>query len=178
MVSLYILRHAKSDWKNVSGGDHARPLNHRGRRSAGEVGRFLKRLDEAPDRILVSTAARTRETLQLAQEAGGWEAPTHPLEALYESSPVRVVDCIRQYGQAASRLLVVGHQPTAAHLVALLIGGGMVQMVTAALVRIDFSYDGWAQLESHRGQLIWMVTPKMLASLPAEVEPAPTRSRA
>ncbi|MBZ0111218.1 MAG: histidine phosphatase family protein [Thermoanaerobaculia bacterium] len=165
MVSLYILRHAKSDWKSLSGGDHARPLSSRGRRAAGEIGRFLKRIDEVPDRVLVSTATRTQETLQLAQEAGEWEAPTHPLEALYESSPIRVVDCIREYGQTAPRLLLVSHQPTAADLAALLIGGGRVQMVTAALVRIDLPFEGWADLESHRGQLTWMVTPRMLESL-------------
>lgn len=165
MVSLYILRHAKSDWKIVSGGDHARPLNSRGRRSAAEIGRFLRLIDEVPDRVLVSTATRTRETLQLAQEVGEWDVPTLPLDALYEASPTRVMDVIRQHGQTASRLLVIGHQPTAADLTAMLIGGGTVQMVTAALVRIDLPYEGWTELESHRGQLVWMVTPRMLESL-------------
>ena len=44
--SLYVRRHGKSDWAAPYGGDHERPLNDRGRRSAALVGRFLARISK------------------------------------------------------------------------------------------------------------------------------------
>jgi hypothetical protein len=37
-------------------------------------------------------------------------------------------------------------------------------MVTAALLRIDFDLGSWAEVAENRGQLVWMVTPRLLGA--------------
>ena len=44
MKSLYLVRHAKSSWKNPDLDDFERPLNKRGRKNAPFMGQVLKKL--------------------------------------------------------------------------------------------------------------------------------------
>ena len=41
MKTLYILRHAKSGWEDLTLPDHDRPLDPRGERAALVVGRYM-----------------------------------------------------------------------------------------------------------------------------------------
>ena len=63
MKSLYLLRHAKSSWKELGLNDHDRPLNKRGRQAAKIMATFLRRSEITPDVVICSTATRAKETL-------------------------------------------------------------------------------------------------------------------
>src|SRR5262249_42176276 len=49
MKSLYLLRHAKSSWKDPGLDDHDRPLNKRGRQAAKLMATYLRRSEITPD---------------------------------------------------------------------------------------------------------------------------------
>jgi phosphohistidine phosphatase len=59
---LYLVRHAKSSWSDVSLHDRERPLNRRGRKSAPDMGRRLKEQGHRPDLIISSPARRAFST--------------------------------------------------------------------------------------------------------------------
>ena len=63
MKSLYLLRHAKSSWKDPNLNDHERPLSKRGRRAAKMMARYFRRSKIAPDFVICSTALRAQQTL-------------------------------------------------------------------------------------------------------------------
>ena len=65
MRRLLLLRHAKAERSQPGGRDHDRILSKRGRNDAAAVGAYLVRHRLVPDRALVSTSARTRETWTL-----------------------------------------------------------------------------------------------------------------
>ena len=65
MKVLYLLRHAKSSWKDPTLEDFDRPLNKRGRSAAKTMGRHLHRNGLRPDLVLCSAARRTQETWTL-----------------------------------------------------------------------------------------------------------------
>ena len=56
MLSLALLRHAKSSWDNSDLDDFDRPLNERGRGAARVMGEALKELHFVPQLILCSPA--------------------------------------------------------------------------------------------------------------------------
>ena len=62
MKRLYIVRHAKSSWKDASLDDFDRPLNKRGKKAAPEMGKRLKKLKVKPDLLLASPAVRAITT--------------------------------------------------------------------------------------------------------------------
>ena len=165
---LLILRHAKSDWKAGFESDHERPLAERGVRAARLMGHFLTELELQPDLILSSTAVRARTTAELACQAGGWTCPMVLCEEFYGSSPSTVTSVVQSQGEAHSRLLLVGHEPTWSQLVGELTGGGAPRMPTAAMARIDLSIDDWCDLTAGMGTLHWLVHPKLLQALSFE----------
>jgi phosphohistidine phosphatase len=161
---LYVLRHAKAESEPPpGGGDHERALRRRGRRSAREVGRFLARLGEIPGLVLSSTAVRARETAELARDAGRWTAPVEQSAALYDASPEALLRAIAAVEREPENLLVVGHQPGLAQMIAELTGTEP-SFPTAALARIDLELERWRELQPRSGRLAWLVTPETIAA--------------
>lgn len=165
---LILFRHGKSDWAAEFGADHDRPLAQRGVKAAKAMGKLLREADQVPDWVRSSTAVRARTTAELAQGAGGWTCGVELTAALYETTPEGAIGVIQTVpevrdGRAIDRLMLVGHEPTWSALTSLLIGGGQVQVPTAALVGIDLEIGTWAEIEPGRGYLRWLLLPRLLA---------------
>ncbi len=166
MKSLYLLRHAKSSWKDGGLSDHQRPLNKRGRDSAEALARYLARLGVSPDLVLCSTAARTRETLDLIAAAIG--TPRILLDpALYEAGQRQLLQQVRELPETAASVMLVAHNPGIHHLALTLADAVSVRLLpprdgkfpTAALAH--FSVVGaWAALEPGNAQAVAFVTPR------------------
>ena len=162
LKQLLILRHAKSDWKTSFESDHERPLAKRGVSAARLMGRFLAKLELQPDLILSSTAVRARTTAEIASHSGSWDCPMALCEEFYGSNPATVLSVVKAQEGMFSRILLVGHEPTWSELVGELTGGGEPRMPTAAMARIDFPIDDWAECRAGLGTLHWLVSPKLL----------------
>jgi len=158
MRSLYILRHGTAEWTSP-GGDHARPLQDRGRAQARTIGRYLSRHDEAPQVVFSSSAVRARETTELAKETGEWQAEIHVVEALYEAATSVVAKVVRTAEPRFVRVLVCGHQPTCGLLIGELTRSVAPDFPAGALARIDLELEDWSELAMATGKLEWIVDP-------------------
>jgi phosphohistidine phosphatase len=104
---LILTRHAKSDWANAAQGDHARPLNRRGRRSAAALGAWLREKGLIPDQILCSDAMRTRETFLRMDLPEG--IATRFLRPLYHARQEDILEVLREV--EGDCVLMLGHNP-------------------------------------------------------------------
>ncbi|WP_419925345.1 SixA phosphatase family protein [Candidatus Poriferisocius sp.] len=152
MPAVIFLRHAKSDWYAGISNDLERPLNKRGLQSAAAVGSFLAKAGHVPDLVLCSPATRTRQTLELAKEAGGWDCPTEAADELYYGSVNHMVALACQ--RRAPVTMLVGHEPTTSTAIGQLTGADL-RMPTAALARVSLNPD-------NTGQLDWLIPPRLL----------------
>jgi len=96
MKDLYLIRHAKSDWENISQTDFDRPLNKRGLKNAPFMAEILSKKLKSIDEIISSPAKRAISTAvffaeefnvdkkKIAQDERIYEAPVSSL--LEESS--------------------------------------------------------------------------------------------
>lgn len=162
MKTILLFRHAKSDWE-TGAPDPERPLNKRGRKAAARMGRFLAQAGEVAELVITSSALRARETVDRASQAGEWKPPVEVLDALYESSPEAVLAAIQSQDDGVSSLLLVGHEPTWSSLAAGLCGGGRLRLPTAAVARIDVGVERWGEVTPGSGELLWLVTPRLLS---------------
>lgn len=162
MKTIILFRHGKSDWNANYGQDHERPLNPRGIKAAGAMGKWLKKTDQVPDYHISSSAVRARTTLKLAKEAGGWGGKTHIVEQLYEASVADYIDVARETPEEASSLILAGHEPTCSGTTRILSGGAIVRFPTATMARIDVEIESWRELGKFPGQLIWLMPPRFL----------------
>jgi phosphohistidine phosphatase len=144
MKRIWLLRHAKSDWKDTALRDHERPLNKRGRHSAEEVAGTIRRESVAPDVVLVSTAVRATQTA----EALGLTLSPEP--ALYNADVPALLDQLRALPDDASSVMLVGHNPGMEDLAGKL--GDRRGMTTATLVGFDVDTDSWAEVGTAKSQ--------------------------
>jgi phosphohistidine phosphatase len=106
---LILLRHAKSDWPDVP--DRDRPLAKRGRRDAPRIGRWLHEHGYQPDVVVVSAAARTRQTWDLvAPELGGSPA-VHFEPRAYAASALTLLYLVQELPARYRTALLIAHNP-------------------------------------------------------------------
>lgn len=106
---LIVMRHAKSSWKEPGQRDEQRPLNKRGRRDAPRIGERLAAEGWAPERVLSSTAQRTRETWSLMSAAFAAAPEVSFHDELYLAGPVEVEAALRALPASVETALVLGH---------------------------------------------------------------------
>lgn len=146
MKTLWLLRHAKSSWKDAALPDHDRPLKKRGRKAAVVIAAVLVEQEPFPDAVLCSTAVRARETWQIVSEtiAPQRTVPSVEYQAdLYHASSETMRDIIAGLPKDHAAVLLVGHNPGLEEFV-WDITGTETEIPTAALVRINFAEDSWA----------------------------------
>ncbi len=164
MKTLYVMRHAKSDWTG-SLADFDRPLNRRGEKDVPRMARFLAAWG-APGRLVASPAQRARQTATgMAEDLSpvGDEGPRSLLfePRLYGADPATLGDVAAHVDGEVDSLLMVAHNPGMEDWVHLLCGA-RVRMPTAAIAAIALSISTWTDLPDATGQLQWLVTPKLL----------------
>jgi phosphohistidine phosphatase len=165
---LYLLRHAKSSWKDASLADHDRPLAGRGRRAAKAIRRHLRENAIDPELVLCSTAQRARETLEGIEAAFGRGAVKVERQ-LYGASAATLLARLNQVPKTVRSVIVIGHNPGMADLTLLLAKPGprveelAAKFPTGALATLAF--DGpWAALDRGTAELVDFVRPRDLAS--------------
>jgi phosphohistidine phosphatase len=131
-MRLMLLRHAKTEKAEPGMRDDERRLNERGQTDAPLIGAYMARHALIPDRVLVSTAERTRETWRRLAEA----LPARPRvsyeERLYNAGSETILALAKQVEPPARTLLIIGHNPGLHDLARLLIASGDVEAREAA----------------------------------------------
>jgi phosphohistidine phosphatase len=161
MKTLLILRHGKAAPED-GGGDAVRPLAKRGKREAEQMGKLLRTEDLVPDRILSSSARRTRETARLAAAAAHASCSPDELDELYLAEPEAYITAVRQHAPDAQRVLLVGHNPSLEAL-SLILTGDPVSLPPAGLVVCQLPIASFAELTPRvRGKMQRFVVPSDL----------------
>ena len=158
--TLFVMRHAKSDWTATGGGDFDRPLNDRGRGDLPRVAHMLGAFTGFPDVIIASPAARARQTAE-----GIAPAPEtiHFEEELYLAGPATLTTVLARAGGGESAL-VIAHNPGVEEWLEELCGARL-RMATAAIACLHLDLDKWRNVGPGCGQLQWFVIPRLLKAV-------------
>lgn len=167
MKLLGLLRHAKSDWDDMSLRDFDRGLNDRGRKGAALMGAHLRDHGVRWDGLLASPAQRVRSTL----EASGIGLTPEFHKELYLADTDGLLATIRHHGGDADALLVAAHNPglqeLALDLVAPekqngLFGEVSIKYPTASFAVLELDIDDWADIALGCGALVHFARPRDL----------------
>jgi phosphohistidine phosphatase len=159
MRTLYLLRHAKSSWGDDSKQDFERPLANRGRKACALIGEFIQEKGIDFDLVLVSTAFRTRETIELIKERAKFRGEVRYDERIYEAAAPQLVEIISQVDNERESVLIVGHNPGLEELLSLLTGE-QHRVTTANFAKIKVKAPKWSANLANKGTLDWLVRPK------------------
>src|SRR3990172_9356587 len=96
MKTLYLVRHAKSSWKDVGLSDFERPLNKRGKKDAPFMAKLLRQQKIKPDLIISSPANRASATARIFCETLNYPFEDLLLEPrLYEASSHEILEIVK-----------------------------------------------------------------------------------
>ncbi|NJL71636.1 MAG: histidine phosphatase family protein [Candidatus Competibacteraceae bacterium] len=160
MKTLLLMRHAKSSWADPGVEDHDRVLNARGLRAAPLMGERLLAAGYVPDRILVSTAARARQTANLVAAALDCGDRIDVSRQLYLAEADDILKRVRQTPPDVKTLLVVGHNPGMEELASYL-AGSLQPFPTAAVAVFRQAGKDWSAFgDDKRPALVATLRPK------------------
>ena len=158
---VYLVRHAKSSWKDPSLSDKDRPLNKRGRRSAPDMGQRLAHQGHKPDLMISSPAKRAYSTAKtIAKELGFDPAAIVKDEDLYFSGIVSMCSVLEGLEDHHQKVMMFGHNPAMTSLLNALVNSSVYNMPTCAIAVIGFDIESWAELGSANGELLGYDYPK------------------
>ncbi len=163
MKRLILMRHAKSDWSGGGTSDHDRVLNARGRDNAAALGRWLKEKGLFPDVVLCSSAARTRETLNLLGLSG--DPDTSLTRKLYLADAELLLAGLREVD--GDTVLIIGHNPGIGEMAEMIIDtppnpDGIRHYPTGATLAATFDIERWKDVKWHTGHVTHIVMPRDL----------------
>ena len=169
-LTVTLLRHAKSSWGDVVLQDFDRPLSERGVRDAPRMAAWLASVKIAPDLVLCSTAARTRQTLDAVRSALPSAVDIQFVDALYMASATTILASIRAVPVDVQHVMVIAHNPGLEQTAHKLIGAGDAQLrqalsdkfPSAGCAVIVFNQTKWSAIAEGGGTLLRWMTPRRL----------------
>lgn len=171
MKILGLYRHAKSDWHDARARDFDRPLNKRGRKGAGLMGRHIASHGINWQRIIASPAARVAETVELGAKAGGRPVPAIWDRRIYLASSATLLDLIHEQEDDATAILMIGHNPGLEDLIFDLVpddGTSPLRDIveekfpTAAYAVLEIDAQRWADVRESSARLVHLTLPRDL----------------
>ena len=150
MKTLWLVRHAKSSWKDASLDDVDRPLNARGKRDAPAMGARLADAGCKPAVVVTSPARRARATAKrIARALPGDRGDAVVDTRLYDGGVEGVLAVVRSLPDEADAALTVGHMPSLASAGYSLVGEALGDgaLPTCAVLELILDVERWRDVD-------------------------------
>lgn len=161
MKTLYLIRHAKSDWSDPLLDDFDRGLNERGKSDAPLMGEVLSHKHIYPNLILSSPAQRAKLTALIIAEKLSYPIDAIVFEpSLYASSPETIFSLIRKIPDTIDSLMIFGHNPELTESLNLLCGTTIQNIPTSGVTSMRLYDKSWKNIGPDSAELLFLERPK------------------
>lgn len=157
MKTLFLIRHAKSDWTHEVS-DFDRPLNERGHSVAPKMAKFLLDKGFSIDCFISSPAKRALTTCRYFAETFG-NSGIKKVQDLYEPHQEDFVETILNIDDEHNSAALFSHNPTISEFASSLTEE-TVNFPTCAVAVFEIYCDEWSQMEGAKKQLTHFFIPK------------------
>lgn len=160
MPSLYLIRHAKSSWKQPELEDSKRPLSNRGERDAPEMARRLKLQSIIPDLIISSPALRARKTAEIISSEMGYDESEIKYDwELFHASTNTLLSILKKIPPRFRIVFLFGHNPGLTYFANSLSNLKIDNIPTTGIVGIEFNKP-WKDINFGTGKMLLYDYPK------------------
>jgi len=161
MKTLYLVRHAKSSWKEPHLADIDRPLNKRGKRDAPFMGKLLQEKGIRPNVMITSGALRTQLTAEAF--AGAMDYPLNKLlvnKAVYDATVADVLEVVQGLKMEWESAMIFGHNFCYTMFANLYAKPSIENVPTCGVVAIEFDVELWNEVTRENGSVIFFEYPR------------------
>jgi len=167
MKTLYLVRHAKSSWREIGLADIDRPLKESGVLDAIKIGNWLADRDIMPELIFASNANRALHTATIF--ARSLKLPLDKLKIrkeLYGTTKESILHFTANFENSFSSLMFVAHDPTLTNLVNhYLEKPDLYKIPTSSVVELKFETDSWLDIKTKKPYSVSQIIPKTLLTI-------------
>lgn len=161
MKKLFLVRHAKSSWTDMSLSDFDRPLNQRGKRDAPIMAEWLRERIGGIDALISSPAKRAKKTAKEFKSAFGIEVEYH--KSLYHADMDEIYSSIYSIPEQVNSVAIFGHNPGFTFFANEFSGDDYIDNVpTCGIVGIKTSVQSWTDFSPENAELEFFMYPKKL----------------
>ena len=140
MARITLIRHGKTEIPSHGKHDFDRSLISRGQRNSSAVGAFLREHKMLPQLVLVSSAARTRETYEFMKPQWPDGIAVKFVDELYEASADTLLSVILNNSGVQSNVAVIGHNPSLVILLNYMVADNHHSAFNGRVTEHDLSY--------------------------------------
>lgn len=161
MKTLYLVRHAKSDWGNEAIRDIDRHLNERGYADAYMMSSNFAKKRELPQLLVSSSAIRALSTALIF--ARNFKYPEHQIRInpnLYECHSSDLLKEIYQLDDSLHSVMLFAHNPTLTNVFADISDSYVDNIPTCGIIGIRFAVETWAGIKGMEGETFVTEFPK------------------
>lgn len=160
MKKLYLVRHAKSSWKDDRVMDMDRPLKGSGIRDAYDTAQWIREQDEIPELIVSSPATRALHTALIFSKSLGYPFGDIEIkEAIYHATTKDLLHIVRKISDDYSSVMLFGHNPTITDFVNRCIDHRINNVPTTGVACLSFEIEKWQEVDK-KAELVFFDYPK------------------
>lgn len=164
MKKLYLVRHAKSSWDDLSD-DFERDLNDKGKSDLKLIWKHLKDKKIHPDKVYSSPAKRSEKTCKSICEWIWYSFDKVKFEDDIYNFHMKWIEfylkLITNFKDKHDEIMIFWHNEAWNQLTTNLLGTDIWNIPTLWVVCIKFDIDSWADILTKKGELEFFVYPKM-----------------
>jgi phosphohistidine phosphatase len=161
MMTLYLIRHAKSSWENPDLSDFDRPLNDRGRKDAPRMGKRLKEREIVPDLMVSSPAKRALTTCKEIASALGYDEPRIKKDQrIYHADEDVLISVLSELSDTQKVVMLFGHNPGFTYFANILFNAHIINIPTCGVVAGQLKIKSWEEIRAGCGELEFFDFPK------------------
>lgn len=159
MKKLYIIRHAKSSWKDSELDDFERPLNKRGKQNAPFMGDKLKEKHVVPDIVISSPALRAKTTAEIIAKKVNYKKEIVYDNDIYEADITTLHNIFTKVDNENGTVFLFGHNPELNMLAEVYVGFDE-NIPTCGVLEIEFNCERWRDIGANNAKLVSFDYPK------------------
>jgi phosphohistidine phosphatase len=165
MKTLYLVRHAKSAWNDLTIEDYERPLLPKGIKRARKVAKHLLNEGAKPHVIVSSHAVRAVETAKIFADILGYEAEKILIdENLYFSGEQAMENILYGSDNKIEDIMLVGHNPDMTRFANEFLADEQKidYLPTSGVVCVKFQTEQWQKIMLAKREIAFVIIPKTL----------------
>lgn len=145
MLTLNLIRHAKTNQNSPTGKDFDRELLPKGLAQANLLGTYVNTQQINLGKIFCSSAVRTKQTLSILNQLLINKEHSEYMNDLYLAGSMELLALIEQNAKDHSVITVIGHNEGISELASYLVDDYLV-LRTCELISIELPISDWSEL--------------------------------
>ncbi|WP_343637450.1 histidine phosphatase family protein [Fluviicola sp.] len=165
MLTLNLIRHAKTQQISPTGKDYDRELLDKGISQANVLGNYLQAHHISLGKVICSSAVRTQQTRSIICQHLTERCNYEFSKDLYNAFYTEIIDVIQALGKGEPVVTIVAHNDGISQL-ARYLSGEFIHLRTSEMISLAIPFESWEYLSEGTAGIIFQYRPEVFLPHP------------